>query len=115
MYKPSNRRDFDRIVFAEPVHTTIELITPYEDMPSKEVQSVVVLDMSAGGLKFVSKIEFMVNYLAIYKMKVRVDNRDILVYGKIIRKRKLPHGFFEYGLRFDFEYKEAKKIRIKYD
>ncbi|WP_349408563.1 PilZ domain-containing protein [Pseudalkalibacillus sp. SCS-8] len=115
MYQSSNRRDYDRRVFAEPVRATIELSTPYEDVQSLGLREIIVLDMSAGGIKFACKTEFTVNHLAIYKIEMNLSEKDLTMYGKIIRKRKLTQGFFEYGLRFDYDYKDQKKLKILYD
>ncbi|MCF6138679.1 PilZ domain-containing protein [Pseudalkalibacillus berkeleyi] len=115
MYQASNRRDFDRVAFAKPIQTSIKLLTPYDDVRSTDPEEIVVLDMSAGGLRFVSKAEFKVHYLAIYKIDVVISDKEVTLYGKIIRKKKLPQEFFEYGFKFNYDVKDQKKFRITYE
>lgn len=45
--------------------------------------------MSPGGLKFVSKLEFTVNYLAIHKIRMVLESKNLELNGKIVRKRNL--------------------------
>jgi 2-hydroxy-3-keto-5-methylthiopentenyl-1-phosphate phosphatase len=101
-----SRRAFGRVKFNEPIISTIELITPsFNDRlkATGEIE-IVVIDMSAGGLKFVSKLEFTVNYLAIYKIRIVLESKNLELNGKIVRKRKLTNQFYEYGVQFDYYY-----------
>jgi hypothetical protein len=99
-----NKREFNRIKFNEPIIATIELITKsFNDVfNSTDVIEIYVVDLSAGGLKFAHKVEFMVNFLTIYKINLQLNGKNLVFYGKIIRKRKFLNLFYEYGFKFDF-------------
>ena len=99
-----NKRVFNRVKFNNPIIATIELKTlSFNDVfNSADVIKIYVLDLSAGGLKFAHKVEFMVNFLTIYKINLQLIGKNLDFYGKIIRKRKLPNHFFEYGFKFEF-------------
>ncbi|MFK9090598.1 PilZ domain-containing protein [Bacillus salipaludis] len=99
----SNRREFNRIIFKHPFQARIETLTSCAEQFNFPIW---ILDMSAGGLKFVSKSEFMVNFIEIYKLNITLDNKDIVMYGKIIRKKILNHNFREYSVKFNFFYNE---------
>ncbi len=105
-----NRREFGRVNFKEPIMASIERSTSsfHYDINAIGEAVIYVIDMSAGGLRFVSKTEFMVNFLTLYKIKLKINSKDIVVLGKIIRKRKLMNHFFEYGVQFYFRYNEQK-------
>lgn len=101
-----SRREFDRLKIATGVQATIELETHsyHSDFHVHNEASILVVDISAGGLRFLSKLDFPVNYIAIYKIRMNIDSKDLIFYGKIIRKRKIMNEAFEYGLKFDFNY-----------
>ena len=99
-----SRREFNRVKFREPIQASIEVATSSFKKELEGDHTIYVIDMSAGGLRFVSRQVYLVNYLKVYKIMIRIDNRDLIVFGKIIRKRGLIHNFFEYGMQFSFDY-----------
>ncbi|MCH6263913.1 PilZ domain-containing protein [Neobacillus citreus] len=111
MNKTLNRRRFKRYKFDKPVKSSLELVTiSYQNENQNiETKDIYIVDMSAGGLRFVSKVEFAVNFLAIYKVHLKLHNREIVLFGKIVRKQKLVKHFFDYGFRFEFNYGEHFK------
>lgn len=100
-----NRREFRRVKLNEPIIASIELVTLSfsNDLNLSGVVHVHVIDVSAGGLRFFSKHEFSVNFLAIYKIHMNINNHNLVCLGKIIRKTKLTNSCFEYGIRFEFD------------
>lgn len=105
MNKGYSRREFERIKFTEPIKTSIELVTQSfsYDLKIDSVYEVLVIDASAGGMRFLSKVDFPVNFIAIYKTYLPIKNRTLLLYGKIIRKRALINNSYEYGMQFTFK------------
>ncbi len=112
MVQSYNRRGFHRVNFERGIPSTIELVTSaFQQKPSfNEEIGIFTIDVSASGLRFVHKIEFPINYIAIYKIKMTLNNQDLVFFGKIIRKKKLPLQFYEYGVMFDFNYLEQKNL-----
>jgi hypothetical protein len=100
-----NRREFKRVKLSEPILASIELITLSfsNDLNFNRVVNVHVFDISAGGLRFISKEEFSVNFLATYKIHMNLYNNQLVLLGKIIRKTKFNNSYFEYGIRFEFD------------
>lgn len=111
MIKGINRRQFNRVEFKKPIQASIELITLSfnSDFKTSGEKDIYVIDMSASGLKFASKFEFTVNFLSMYRIKLKLSNKDLVLYGKIIRKRNLVNQFFVYGINFNFSYSEEKE------
>ncbi|MBT2658647.1 PilZ domain-containing protein [Bacillus sp. ISL-18] len=109
-----NRRGFKRVKLKEPIIASIELITLSfsNDLNLKGMVNVHVVDISAGGIRFVSKFEWPVNFLAIYKIHMKVKNYNLVFFGKIIRKTKLINSIFEYGFRFEFELVKQQGMKI---
>ncbi|WP_187119044.1 PilZ domain-containing protein [Bacillus marasmi] len=102
----TSRREFDRLNITNGIQATLELETHsyHTDFHIRNEAGILVIDISAGGLRFVSKLDFPVNYIAIYKININIDGKDLVLFGKIIRKRKIANEAFEYGLKFDFNY-----------
>lgn len=100
----SSRREFNRIKFKVPVLSTIAATTSLPDSQISEAgqDKIYVIDMSASGLRFLSKFEFEVNFITVYKFQVNVNGKDLLLFGKIIRKKELANKYFEYGVHFFF-------------
>jgi hypothetical protein len=100
-----NRREFNRVKLDKPILATLELITRSfsNDLSLNDVVHVHVVDISAGGLRFISKVELFVNFLANYKIHLTLNNNDLVFLGKIIRKTKIKNSYYEYGIRFEFD------------
>ncbi|WP_374049592.1 PilZ domain-containing protein [Neobacillus sp. OS1-2] len=110
MHDLFSRREFNRVKFNRPIQSSIESVTSIfkeKTEPTNEV-TIYALDMSAGGIRFVSKVEFMINFLTTYRVKITISGRELVLYGKIIRKRDLINNIFEYGLQFNYSYHEQK-------
>jgi glutamate formiminotransferase len=100
-----NRREFKRVKLSEPIVASMELKTLSfsNNLNFSGVVHVHVIDISAGGLRFISKAEFFVNYLAIYKIQMNLNNHNLVLLGKLIRKTKLTDCCYEYGIKFEFD------------
>ncbi|MBL4952965.1 hypothetical protein JK635_12150 [Neobacillus sp. YIM B02564] len=94
-------REFKRFVFRNPIHGFIEPTIPYN---GKTKKNIWIVDMSAGGLKYVSDFEFGVNFIDMYQIQMTLENSELLLFGKIIRKKKLSNNLCEYSVKFDFDY-----------
>ncbi|MEH7107845.1 MULTISPECIES: PilZ domain-containing protein [Bacillaceae] len=101
-----SRRVYDRVKFNIPMKASIELVSTSFDqkMISENEEVVYVIDLSAGGMRCASQVEFPVNYLNMYKILLTLNGRELVFYGKVIRKRSLDNQFFEYGVQFNFNH-----------
>ncbi|MCM3569576.1 PilZ domain-containing protein [Neobacillus mesonae] len=95
------QREFKRFIFKKPVEGSIEPTIPYTGHAKK---TIWILDMSAGGLKFVCEDAFFVNYIELYKIKTTILNKELLLFGKIIRKKQLTKEWFQFSIQFNFDY-----------
>ncbi len=107
-----SRRQYNRVKFQDTIQSTIELETrSYEnEFKLSGGFSIFVIDISAGGLRFVTKKEFPVNFIAVYKISLKINTKDLVLFGKIIRKRRLINNYIEYGVKFDFDYGFVKGL-----
>jgi hypothetical protein len=104
----SERREFKRVVFNKPIKASIQIATPYIE----EAREIIVLDMSAGGLKFASNFEFAVSFITLYKITMELNNKNLFLFGKIIRQRILRGNFFEFSVMFHFDYNHKYSFLI---
>ncbi|WP_231575116.1 PilZ domain-containing protein [Bacillus sp. B-jedd] len=102
MHQLLNKRQYNRFSFEQPVKATMTLATlPAGSGSVSEGEfTIYVLDLSAGGLWMISKCNLEVNFLTIYKIPLEVEEKKILLYGKVVRKRKLSDGYYDYGISF---------------
>lgn len=116
MIRSYNKREFNRMNFSKGIPSTIELVTEAfnHEFNFRRAIDIFVIDMSAGGLRFVQKKEFPINYIAVYKICMNLNGKDLVFFGKIIRKKKLPYHFYEYGVKFDFNYLDNKTFYGKH-
>ncbi|WP_318506594.1 PilZ domain-containing protein [Bacillus sp. T3] len=108
----NRRREYNRTYFNRGIPATIELVTEAfnQEFNYRKAIDMFVLDMSASGLRFVHKIEFPINYIAVYKIRMVLNNKNLILFGKIIRKNRLPHQFNEYGVKFDYNFIDNNKF-----
>ncbi|WP_042355937.1 PilZ domain-containing protein [Bacillus rubiinfantis] len=101
------KREYQRVVFHKPIQGFIEPTIPYTN---RVKASIWIVDMSAGGLKFISKVEFFVSVFEIYQVETRLGNKQLRLFGKIIRKKQIIKGCFEYSVQFDFDYVKNRGV-----
>lgn len=97
-----NKRQYKRFTFDPPIRTAITLATlpaGTGSLPEEEI-TIYVIDLSAGGLRMISKCNLEVNFLTIYKIPLEIEEKKILLYGKVVRKKKLSDGYYDYGISF---------------
>ncbi|WP_043931036.1 PilZ domain-containing protein [Bacillus sp. EB01] len=107
-----SRRQFKRVAFQEPVKTVMKLATLPADykLNKEENIDIYVIDISAGGLRIASKRNLDINYLTVYKIPFELSGKNVILYGKIVRKRALINDFYEYGVSFSHFFNHEQGI-----
>lgn len=59
-----------------------------------------VLDISEGGMKFISNLNLPVTPLVILQSEIQLLNHNCILKGNIIRKKQLLSHRYEYGFQF---------------
>jgi len=78
----------------KPVTDTAEILNP------QDAEKGVILDISGGGMRFVSQFELMEGMLI--KGLIEMETKPAIVTGKILFARQMPNaGKFQYRVRFD--------------
>ena len=77
-----------------------------------------VLDISEGGMKFISNLNLPVTPLVILQSEIQLLNHNCILKGNIIRKKQLLSHRYEYGFQFVEEEKYlgyiVKKLSLKF-
>jgi len=80
---------------------------------TKNAEKGTILDISGGGLKFVSKYVLMEAMLI--KGLIEMDGEPALIAGKILHARQITNdGIFQYRLRFEGLPDEVSQMIIQY-
>lgn len=105
-----NRRDFFRITFKKPLGADMSVFK----MDGKKVllgfTEVMVFDIGAGGLRFMSDIKLPVKSDIILMFETEILDEGLNLYGKVVWMKHFEAEIFEYGLEFVFDEKHQKSM-----
>ena len=106
------RREFFRADCLLPLY--FNQVTSFTDiLDRKNADRGVVLDMSGGGLRFVSKVELMEGMMI--KGLIEAEPEPVLITGKIIKAQRLPdNDKYEYRARLEDLPDEICELIIRY-
>lgn len=80
--------------------------------------AIDVLDISQGGLKFITNLNLPVTSLVVLQLEIQLLNHNFILAGSIIRKKQLLGRQYEYGFKFVEEEKYlgyiVKKLSFKF-
>lgn len=110
-----NRRDYYRVNFICPIDGIIHLLSINNRLFCKDLSNISITDISAGGLGFVSSLEFPLNNDAIFLFKFKIYKENFNLEGCIVRSTKLEDKLYSYGVLFYLNNEERKKLRILVD
>ena len=71
---------------------------------------VLIIDISPGGLRFMSHLRLPVQEEIIYGFSTNLDHTTIDLSGKIVWSQELYPGIFEYGLEFSISEIERDEL-----
>lgn len=101
----NNRRDFFRIKFKRPLGADMSIFKIGGKKVSLGSTEVVVFDISAGGLRFLSEIKLPVKSDIVLVFETEILKEELNLYGNLVWMKPYEKDIFEYGLEFVFDEK----------
>jgi hypothetical protein len=93
-----NRRQHFRVKMIQPVEVVVNVVGA--KLP------VLLVDMSAGGMRFISDVKFPVTPLYVYEVEMKLLNNTVKISGHVLRVGRLAEGIYDYGFIFESDDKE---------
>ena len=104
----NNRRDFFRIKFKKPLGADMSIFKIGGKKVSLGSTEVVVFDISAGGLRFLSDIKLPVKSDIVLIFETEILEEELSLYGNVVWMKPYEEEIFEYGLEFVFDEKHRE-------
>jgi len=103
-----NRRDFFRITFKKPLGADMSIFKVGGKKVVLGYTEVVVFDIGAGGLRFLSDIKLPVKSDIVLVFETEILDEQLNLYGNIVWMKHYKDEVFEYGLEFIFDEKHRE-------
>lgn len=94
------KRKHYRINFPVPLEADMKLTSIAGRFVELGVTKVLVTDMSAGGLRFISNLKLPIRGDVIYQFKTELLGESIILNGSIVWKEEMNEDVTEYGIKF---------------
>ena len=104
------RRKYFRIKLPLPLRAQMTILTFRKRKVSLGSTEVLIIDISPGGLRFMSHLRLPVQEEIIYGFSTNLDHTTIDLSGKIVWSQELYPGIFEYGLEFSISEIERDEL-----
>lgn len=98
-----NRRDFFRIIFKKPLGADMSIFKVGGKKVSLGYTEVVVFDIGAGGLRFLSDIKLPVKSDIVLVFETEILDEELNLYGNVVWMKHYKDETFEYGIEFVFD------------
>jgi c-di-GMP-binding flagellar brake protein YcgR len=86
-------------------------VKPYDDMVSKDLDTVAAFNLSAGGIFFYTKIDLGIGTIMYLKIGVSRSHPFIICVGKVIREKRYPAiSVYGYSIEFTEINEQIKKM-----
>ncbi len=96
--RDDNRRQHFRVKMLQPVEISVNVVG--SKLP------VLLLDLSAGGMRFLSDVKFPVTSLYVYEVEFNLINTVNKISGHVLRMIKISDDLYDYGFIFESEDRE---------
>lgn len=105
-----NRRDFFRITFKKPLGADMSIFKISGKKVSAGSTEVVVFDIGAGGLRFLSDVKLPVKSDIVLVFETEILDEELNLYGNVVWMKHYEDEIFEYGLEFVFDEKHREAM-----
>lgn len=103
--KQRNRKHY-RLNFPFALGADMKLLSIAGRYMALGVSKVLIEDISAGGLKFVSNIKLPIRGDVVYQFKTELLEESITLNGNIVWKEEINEDLVEYGIKFNIDEEE---------
>jgi hypothetical protein len=105
----NNQRSFFRLSFNHPLCAEFKLIGEATDDAMKQ-SKIAILDISAGGTKFISTIDFTDELHSLFEIKFMALGKPYKLLGQLLRCRTIHAGIYECSSRFSITEAEENAL-----
>ncbi|SOC38537.1 EAL domain-containing protein [Ureibacillus acetophenoni] len=105
-----DRRKHYRLNFPVPLEADMRLTSIAGRIVKLGVSNVLVMDISAGGLRFVSNLKLPIRGDVIYQFKTELLGESINLKGSIVWKEEMNEDITEYGIKFSLGSEEQTSV-----
>lgn len=106
----NNRRGFFRIEFKNPLGADMSIFKIGGKKVSLGSTEVIVFDISAGGLRFLSDMKLPVKSGIVLVFETTILEKELSLYGNVVWTKPYKDQIFEYGLEFVFGEKHREAM-----
>lgn len=107
MATPINNREFFRIQLKNALCSDLMVVKVKDKHVKTGKAKVLIDDISAGGLRFISDLKFPPNSNVILQFETEILGKVLLLYGYIVRNQEVEKGIYGYGLKFVHDQKKC--------
>ncbi|MCM3630136.1 PAS domain S-box protein [Paenibacillus glycanilyticus] len=105
-----NRRQYFRVSPPYPLSALMTVI----EINGKSIElgktEIVIEDLGAGGLRFLSSIQLAVHPGILLEIETRILHQTIQLYGKVVWLKELDSGIYQYGVEFQISERERTSL-----
>jgi len=112
MVSQRNQRSFFRLDLAPPLAARMSIVKVNNNKIETGEAHVLVDNISAGGLRFLSLLQLPVRQEIVLEFRMRLLNQQIKALGVIVRKEEGQNGLNQYGVSFTID-EELKSLLVR--
>lgn len=105
-----NRRKYFRVQLPLPLSTQMTILTFRNQRVSLGSAEVLVIDLSPGGLRFISHLRLPTEEKIIYRFSSELNQTSFQASGEIVWSTEIHPGIYEYGIEFTISEIERNDI-----
>lgn len=100
-YSGNNRRHYFRVNIPQGLKATIAIERVHDREVSSGSSPIIIENIGAGGLRFLSKLKIPIGGPFIFASKVVLNGRPLTLRGHVIWFKEVHNRLLQYGLTFD--------------
>jgi hypothetical protein len=99
----NNKREYFRLSLQIPLAAELKIIGINQVSVDTKYAQIVVVDISAGGLRIHAKLDLPLHTDLLLEFKFSLFDKQMKILGTIARKSKYDHDLHEYGIQFSLD------------
>lgn len=107
-----DRRNYVRVPLVFPLRSQMTIIKMKDKAINLGKTEVLLEDLGAGGLRFLSHIIFAVNPDIVFAFETEILGESLCVSGSIVWRQELDNDIYQYGLEFAIDEKKRDQLHI---
>ncbi|WP_248926535.1 PilZ domain-containing protein [Paenibacillus hamazuiensis] len=104
-----NKRSFFRLSFVHPLCAELKIIGLPDDAEVKTAK-IAIHDISAGGMRFVSDINFSEELNVLFEVKFTALGKPYKILGQLLRVKEVKPQIYEYSTKFSLNEPEESAL-----